>query len=422
MKLGLAERAKRVRRPLDWARLNYILIPKKKEEIDRFRASLVGRAVAPVARFFGSLTEEGRTMLTVALLVGAFGIDVARTSVYVLFAALAGIVAGSLAAARGLRLHGGRVHADAPRRITVGETATFALSCTGLREPGGALRFRGPFLPWDGSWVERAPPETAIDAHGAARASMRAKFVARGVHHLDGFTAAAIAPLGLACGPRIEGDAVKLVVVPRVANVVRLPIVLAARHQPGGVALASNRGESRDLLGVRPYRIGDRVRDLHARSWARTGVPVVREYQQEYFTRVGVVLDTDTRDPDRLEAAVELAAGVVAHLSRGEALVDVLVVGDRVHELTLGRSLGYLDQALDMLATVEPGPPLRAADVVRRLEPYLERLSSVVVIALGGDERRMVEKTITSKGPSCTTIVLDAEIERAIANKEALSW
>ncbi|HEY8077941.1 MAG TPA: DUF58 domain-containing protein, partial [Labilithrix sp.] len=409
---------------IDFARLNYILIPKKKEEIDRFRASLFGRAAAPIVRFIGSFTEEGRTLAIVAMLVGAFGIDVGRTSVYVLFAALAALVVGSLAAARGLTLEGGRVHADAPRRITVGETATFAIACTGLHEPGGALRFRGPFLPWDGTWVERAPVESAIDDRGAASAKVKARFVQRGVHHLDGFTAAAIAPLGLTCGPRLQSDPVKLVVVPRVANVVRLPIVLAARHQPGGVALASNRGESRDLLGVRPYRVGDRVRDLHARSWARTGVPVVREYQQEYFTRVGVVLDTDVRDrdPDSLEAAVELAAGVVAHLSRGEALVDILVVGDRVHELTLGRSLGYLDQALDMLATVEPGPPLRAADVIRRLEPYLERLSSVVVIALGEDGRQEVERTIAGRGPSCTTLVIDAELERAIANKEALAW
>jgi uncharacterized protein (DUF58 family) len=195
------------------------------------------------------------------------------------------------------------------------------------------------------------------------------------------------------------------------------------RHQPGGVALASKSGEAMDLLGVRPYRPGDPVRDLHARSWARTGIPVVREYQQEYFTRVGVVLDSDIADPERLEAAVELAAGVIAHLSRGEALVDVLVVGDRVHELTVGRSLGYLDQALDMLATVERGPKVDAAALMRRLEPYLERLSSVVVIALAeGEERLAVQRGIEGRGISCTTLVVDDALVRSIAAKEALGW
>jgi uncharacterized protein (DUF58 family) len=50
---------------------------------------------------------------------------------------------------------------------------------------------------------------------------------------------------------------VKVYVVPRVANVARLPPIVATRHQPGGVALASKAGESMDLLGVRPYRPGD---------------------------------------------------------------------------------------------------------------------------------------------------------------------
>ncbi len=409
---------------IDFQRLNYILIPKKKEDIDRFRASRLGRWSAPLVRLFGSFTEEGRTLFIVTILVGAFGLDVQRTSAYVLFSALAGLVVGSLVAARGLKLGAAALTVSGPRRITIGETAPFLLTCTNGRDAAGSARFRGPFLSWDGTWIERAPPEAAIDASGRATAVMTARFIARGEHHLDAFTAAAIAPLGLACGPRIASEPLKLMVVPRVANVVRLPIVVATKHQPGGVALASKSGESRDLLGVRPYRPGDPVRDLHARSWARTGAPVVREYQQEYFTRVGVVLDTDTRDPDRLEAAVELAAGVIAHLSRGDTLVDVLVVGDRVHELTVGRSLGYLDQALDMLAGVEPGPPLRAEDLGRRLRPYLERLSSVVVIALGEGEgeRGLVEAGIRARGVACTTIVMDAELERAIAKREALAW
>jgi uncharacterized protein (DUF58 family) len=405
---------------IDFARLNYILIPKSKEGIDRFRASKTGRAASWIVRFWGALTDEGRTLLTVTLLVGAFGVDVRRTSVYVFFAALAGLLAGSLAAARRLALRGATIHASAPRRVTVKEPVTFTVA---LANAAGSLRVRGPFLSWDGAWLDRAPAETPVEKDGTAIATLRARFSARGVHHLDGFTAGMLAPLGLACGPRIESEPVKVTVVPRVADVTRLPLVIAARHQPGGVALASKSGESRDLLGVRPYRRGDPVRDLHARSWARTGFPVVREYQQEYFTRVGVVLDTDAIDPARLEAAVELAAGVVAHLSRGEALVDVLVVGDQVHELTLGRSLGYLDQALDLLATVERGPRLRADDVARRLDPYLERLSSVIVILAGESaDREIVAKTIEARGPRCATLVVTDAIAAAIANREALSW
>ena len=413
---------------IDFARLNHILIPKGNVERDRFRESMVGRVVIPlVGIFWGALTDEGRTVLVVTFLVGAVSVDVRGTTGYVFFSILAGLVAGSLVAARRLRLPDVVVTVDAPRRVTVGEPVTFTIACTrkahakaSMRQP---VRVRGPFLPWDGAWLDEPPAEVVVPEAGTAKAKMRARFVARGLHHLDPFTAAAVAPLGLACGPRRSSDAVKLHVVPRVANVARLPVTVAARHQPGGVALASKSGEAMDLLGIRPYRPGDPMRDLHARSWARTGVPVVREYQQEYFTRVGVVLDTDIEDPDRLEAAVELTAGVIAHLTRGEALIDVLVVGDTVHELTLGRSLGTLDQALELLATVERGKPLRAAELLRRLGPYLERLSTVFVVAVTeGEEGRAVQGGITARGIACTTLVVNDDVALSIAQKKELAF
>ncbi len=418
---------------IDFARLNHILIPKGKEERDRFRDSRLGRVLIPlVSIFWGSLTDEGRSLVLVTFIVGAVSIDVRNTAGYVFFSVLAGVIGGSMAAAFRLRLADMKLTVDAPRRVTVGEPVTFTIACDHPTTRNGAgaptlphhpVRIRGPFLPWDGAWLDESPAEVVLAEHGPALRKMRAKFVARGLHHLDAFTAAAVAPGGLACGPRRSSDAVKLHVVPRVANVVRLPFTIAARHQPGGVALASKSGEAMDLLGVRPYRPGDPVRDLHARSWARTGVPVVREYQQEYFTRVGVVLDTDVDDAERLEAAIELAAGVIAHLSRGEALVDVLVVGDAVHELTLGRSLGTLDQALELLATVERGPTLAAPQLLGRLEPYLGRLSTVVVIALAeGSERTALERGISGRGIACTTLLVDEELTRKINERTELAW
>jgi uncharacterized protein (DUF58 family) len=171
-------------------------------------------------------------------------------------------------------------------------------------------------------------------------------------------------------------------------------MALATKHQPGGVALASKTGESTDLRGVRPYRKGDRIRDLSARTWARTGKPAVREYQEEYFTRVGVVLDCvapgkrSARPEEAFEAAVSLTAGVVAYLGRGEALVDLLVTGGEIHSLTLGRSLGFLEQALDHLAVAEIEASVDRDRLLERLAPYLSRLSAVVMIVDAWDEAR----------------------------------
>ena len=411
---------------VDFARLNHILVPGTKDERDRLRNGALGRLLMPVVDIVGSLTDEGLLVSVVAAISLATSIDVLRTTAYALGSILVGLIVGSLVAARRLRPDGLSLRVNAPRRVTIGQDVTFTVHCQ--FEAGDApvtLTLRGPFLPWDGTWIGEAPPDLTLVPGAQGGVTMRARFIARGPHQLDPFTVARLAPLGLARGPRRHSPGVTVIVVPNVANVVRLPLALASKHQPGGVPLASKAGESMDLLGVRPYRRGDPVRDLHARTWARTGVPSVREYQQEYFTRVGVIFDTCTRDEDALEEAIELAAGVVRYVSRGEALIDMLVVGDQIHERTLGRSLGRFDQALELLATVTPGPPLDAARLVSRLAPHLSQLSSVFVIAPEqGDhaERGRLVERLRDRGVSCTLLRIDANVARAIREQEPIAW
>jgi hypothetical protein len=94
-----------------------------------------------------------------------------------------------------------------------------------------------------------------------------------------------------------------------------------------------------------------------------------------------------------------------------------------VHELTLGRSLGTLDQALELLATVERGPPLVAAERLARLRPYLDRLSTVVVIALSeDDERAALERGVRARGITCATLLVDGEVARKILDRKELAW
>jgi uncharacterized protein (DUF58 family) len=240
-------------------------------------------------------------------------------------------------------------------------------------------------------------------------------FVARGQHHIDPFRAVALLPLRLSQGPPQRTESARFIVVPRVARVLSVTTPKNRRHQPGGVARASRTGDATDLLGVRPYRPGDPVRDLHARSWARHGSPMVREYQEEYFTRIGIVLDTDASvaSAAHLEGALSLCAGVIASLCRGEALVDVLITGNHVTKLALGRSLGALDQALDLLAVVQPESGFAKDRLLAQLAQYLERLSSIVFVALAWDDSRAAfVASLRSRGVGCVVFIVGDEAAR----------
>jgi len=168
--------------------------------------------------------------------------------------------------------------------------------------------------------------------------------------------------------------------------------------------------DSRELVGVRPYRPGDPMRDLHAKTWARIGEPAVREFQEEFFARVAIVLDVEIgrASRKRFEAAVSLVAGIVARLTATEAIVDVLLLGTSMHPLSVGRSLGTIDLALDLLGSAEPGAPFAEDTMFARLGARLPRLSSVVFISLHWDDARakFVSK-IRGGGTSCRAFVVD---------------
>jgi uncharacterized protein (DUF58 family) len=392
------------------ARLNHILIPATKEGRDEARRRPVVRIVLPVLSLVLIFSEEGRFLLLVSALVGAMGLEVQATQLYLLWCVLAGMLGGSLLLRRWFALGPARVEALAPRRVAVGEELRFEISVLGADRGFDAVRVRGPMLPWDGRYTLPPPADAPLAPGGRLDLRVGARFSERGEHHLEPFHASAVVPLGLVLGRPVESVSCKIVVVPRVAAVQRLTTPRTTRHQPGGVALASKTGESMELLGLRPYRPGDPVRDLHARASARLGAPHVREYQQEYFSRFGVILDTDLAgaSPAQFEAAISLAAGVVAHLGRGEALVDLLVVGDETHSLTLGRSLGRLEQALDLLACAAPRP-LDPARLQERLRPFLDRLSCVVLIWLSFDGPRAAVTRALGQRVACRTLVVSDE-------------
>ncbi len=406
-------------RAVNWQRLNYVLIPaaRSRKPIAEPWGEPSSRGGRWVLRVYRAFTREGRWLFLVALVTGAFAVDVTHTQVYVLFSLLVSVILASLLVSRSLRLPELSLRVHAPPRVFVGAEVTFVVECA-CTAPGPStpwLRVEGPFLPYFGRWLSRPEPMVDVGFGTSSSTTLKARFSERGDLTLGRFRVSALVPLGLASGPPLQSAPVRLRVVPRPANVVRLGMELATRHQPGGVALASKTGESMDLRGVRPYRKGDRIRDVSARTWARTGKPAVREYQEEYFTRVGVVLDCvaprrrSARSEEAFEAAVSLTAGVVAHLGRGDALVDLLVTGGEIHALTLGRSLGFLEQALDHLAVADLEANVDRSRLLERLAPYLARLSAVVMVVDGWDgDREAFVRGVEKSGVRVHVVVVGA--------------
>ena len=405
---------------MNLAKLNHILIPGTKAGRDRLRDTRAGRLLGPLGGAYRALTQEGQFLSIFWMVCGSAGLEVGATQIHLLWCLITGVMVAALLHRRRYRLDGVRLTAEAPGRLTAGDVGSFVMRLSSERPDDVlALRVIGPLLPWDGAYVGDRPGLARLPAGGVAAIGVRVRFRQRGEHHLDPFYVARVVPLGLTMGPALETDGVRFLVMPRPARIGALDLPLAARFQPGGVTVRGYAGESREFVGVRPYRPGDAIRDLHARSSARAGYPVVREYRQEYFTRVGVVLDTDVAAADEatFEAAISVAAAVLDHVSRGEALIDLLVLGERVHRLAIGHlapghygTLGSVQQAHELLACVAEGPAFDAAGLSGALAPHLTSLSCVVFVGLTWDApRRAAVEALRHTGTAVKTLVLGGD-------------
>ena len=148
----------------------------------------------------------------------------------------------------------------------------------------------------------------------------------------------------------------RLLILPRRYPVPPLHFHDGRRYQRGGVNLAQSVGEEDEFIGLREYRPGDPPRRIHWRSFAKRGEPIVKEFQDEFFVRYGLLLDSFAAGVNdvRFEAAVSAAASVAAADRSPEALLDLLFVGDRAYCFTAGRGLGQTEQLLEILACVAP--------------------------------------------------------------------
>jgi uncharacterized protein (DUF58 family) len=409
------------------ARLNHVLIPEKKPDRDRLRRRWVWRLATPLFAVHSALSPEGRALLLLTFLVGLASVDVMRTQVYLLFGALAGIVLASIALRPLFRARGVQVSVENAARVSVGEAQRFLIHVDNAGPKSAlGLRVGGPFLPWDGVWAASPPGIAALAPGRRETVVAEARFSARGEHHLDPFEVAMLVPLGVAVGPRTYTGGARFLVVPRIADVGDFTVVHRQPQTRGSHQSAKAPGES-DIVGVRPYRAGDALKHLHARTWARTGTPHVRMYVAEQSDRVGlaVAVDGDSATDEVKEAAISVAAGVAAALVRQGAGIDLLVVGGAAHSIEprIGRSA--LDGVLDRLATLVLSD--ERADFDAAIEERAPSLSTLVVVTADDAHRGSIERLQGSGlpvrwiwvhgeaetgGPGDPTCVPASEVER----------
>jgi len=170
------------------------------------------------------------------------------------------------------------------------------------------------------------------------------------------------------------------------------PIQLSGirKYQRGGVALASSIGDSEEFVSLRDYRPGDPLQRIHWKSWARIGKPIVKEYQEEFFVRHTLILDTFLKKDysEAFEEAVSLAASYVCTINTMESLLDLMFVGRESYCITSGRGLANMDKMLEILSSVKLCADKPFESLYHSVINHAHSLSGCICILLAWDQER----------------------------------
>ena len=218
----------------------------------------------------------------------------------------------------------------------------------------------------------------------------------RGQLHLKGLQFGVPDPFGLTRRFSEVKSPASVLILPKRYTVPVLDLPGTIEYQPGGVNLATNFGESEEFVALREYRRGDPLRHIHWKSVGKTGQFIVKEFQNEFFVRHALILDTFLQTPDEpiFEEAVSVAASFACTLHTQESLLDLLFVGTRAYCLTGGHGVSQVEHMLEVLAGVQPCTSQPFSSLEALVLQRASMLSGCVCLFLHWDEarQRLVEQ------------------------------
>ena len=341
------------------------------------------------------LTALGRLMFWTGLLAFMFGMSTTAVKAFMVFTIIASLFMVSLIFAKMLKPE---LFIDRflPDRTTCGQKISppVLVKNNNSRTYYDIVLRESDLPPEIVSTEELSPHITSLAPGEEVTLKIGLEFKKRGGYEIKGLRGETLFPFGLWTSGKILTPKHHFLVYPRFNTIEKIDIPVGKRYQPGGISLTSSLGESTEFIGNREYRDGDNPRNIHWRSWARTGKPVVKEFQEEYFCRIALLLDTFVphKSPkesyDAFESAISMAASVADYLSRQEYVIDIFAAGPDIYRMQAGRSLAYLDNILDLLACLDVNPDSPFETIEPVLMENLSLITTVICVFLDWDERR----------------------------------
>lgn len=274
-----------------------------------------------------------------------------------------------------------------PARVHAGQSSRVEIRLQNLRRQATPLlRLRDPVSGTEGAEL-LVPP---LDRHAVAAASYRLPTERRGIHRVGPLEVVVGDAFGLVRSATEAAEAVEVTVLPRIDLIEPVPFTvghdpLAGSLQPNALGRAGD-----DFYALRPYVVGDDLRQIHWPSTARHDELLVRQQEQPWQGRTTVVLDLRraAHDAESIEVAVSAAASIVSANCQRNDLVRLVTTDGTDSGFATGRA--HLGAMLEHLAVVQPSGMASLKAMLEVLKEGSGGALVVIVAYVPGEELNAV--------------------------------
>ena len=235
----------------------------------------------------------------------------------------------------------------------------------------------------------------------------------RGYVYFENMRFACPDPFGLCHAFETIHQPDSILILPKCYPVKKISLSGCRTYQRGGVQLAISVGDAEEFVSLRDYRAGDPLRHIHWKSVAKMGKPLIKEYQDEFFVRHALILDTFTDHPFNtlFETAVSVASSFAAAPRSQDVLLDLMLVGTQAYCFSSGRGLAQTEQLLEILACVSASTDQDFSRLYPLVMEHATSLSGCVCILLNWEqERQNFVQSLNNAGIPLLVIVISEMI------------
>lgn len=308
------------------------------------------------------------------------------------------------------------VTANWPASVDVGEVVTIPVRVTNNSRWRSAYDLMATLLESPAEirhltadrFLSRLAPQESAELAVVIQARQRGRFTIGAIDVHSTF------PFNLVRMPGGRTGSTKLIVTPIGPPLTRFDLPVDEGSNAGQFVLSGQTGESTEYLGNREYSPGEPVRRLDFRAWARLGKPVVREYQDEFASRVGLLVDTlETRSrfgfsrQGYIEEAICVAVSAMRAVVADDFQIAWLATASDMYVFPDDMQRGHEQEVLERLATTITSTEPVYDRMFETLANEADRCASVVLVLSGWDEARrsLVEELSLLQTPAKVILI-----------------